>query len=327
VATVREGDLELLQEIARFEDSHDMEQEFRIGWCWRHVRIWPGTLSRLFKEGYLENVFRSNSYTGYRLSELGRALVFEARAAEQPEPCEAHNNEEAELPDDLFRDIIGHEEVKELLRAALQAEKPVHVLLAGPPALAKTLFLWDIERAYRERAIWLVGSATSKAGLWDVVAERQPWVLLIDELDKMNAADTAALLSMMEGGRLVRAKRGRNLSMEQPVRVFAACNRLQALSPELKSRFAIRTLSPYSRSDFLTVVKAVLLRREEITQGMAEEIARRLDGKSQDVRDAIRVARLARQLGVERAIALLGLGEGELPKLSPSGEGVTPWWA
>ena len=52
-----------------------MEKEYRIGWCWRHVRIWPATLSRLFKDGYLENVFRSNSYTGYKLSEKGKALV------------------------------------------------------------------------------------------------------------------------------------------------------------------------------------------------------------------------------------------------------------
>ena len=29
---MKEGDLELLQEIARFEDSHDMEKEFKIGW-------------------------------------------------------------------------------------------------------------------------------------------------------------------------------------------------------------------------------------------------------------------------------------------------------
>jgi Holliday junction DNA helicase RuvB len=38
---------------------------------------------------------------------------------------------------------------------------------------------------------------------------------------------------------------------------------------------------------------------------LAEEIAKRLDGKTQDVRDAVRVARLAPQLGVEKAIKLL----------------------
>ena len=72
---MKEGDIELLSEIARFEESVDTEREYKIGWSWRHVRIWPSTLSRLFKDGYLENIFRSNSYTGYRLSELGRAVV------------------------------------------------------------------------------------------------------------------------------------------------------------------------------------------------------------------------------------------------------------
>ncbi|MDD5501446.1 MAG: MoxR family ATPase [Candidatus Omnitrophica bacterium] len=299
---MKEGDLELLFEIAKFEDSQNMD-ELRMGWSWRHVRIWPATLSRLFKDGYLENVFRSNSYTGYRLSDLGKKLAagVETEASKEvpSEPIPA---------DGLFGDIIGHEDVKELLIACLLAEKPVHVLLAGPPALAKTLFLWDIERAAGERAIWLVGSATSKAGLWDLVAERQPQIILIDELDKMNAADTAALLSMMEGGRLVRAKKGRELDLSNPLRVIAASNRLHMLSPELRSRFAIRQMNPYRRNEYLIVVKGVLVRRENLEQELAEEIANRLDGLSQDVRDAVRVARLAPQLGVEKAIKLLGVG-------------------
>ena len=300
---MKEGDLELLNEIANFENSQDLEKEFKIGWSWRHVRIWPATLNRLFKDGYLENVFKSNSYTGYRLSELGKAIVSQREEVEAPQP------EKLTPPDDLFEDVIGHGAVKELLVASLTAEKPVHVLLAGPPALAKTLFLWDIERAGGEKAIWLVGSATSKAGLWDLVAHRQPFVLLIDELDKMNAADTAALLSMMEGGRLVRAKKGRELDLEHQIRVVAATNRLDVLSPELKSRFAIRRLTPYDRSEYLTVVKGVLVRREEVPAELAEEIAQRLDGRTQDVRDAVRVARLAPQLGVDKAVRLLLAGD------------------
>ena len=298
---MKEGDIELLNEIANFEDSHDMEKEFKIGWSWRHVRIWPATLNRLFKDGYLDNVFKSNSYTGYRLTELGRAVAGNKEDTKAKTP----QNQKLSLPDDLFDDIIGHEEIKELLRASLLAEKPVHVLLAGPPALAKTLFLWDIERAGGERAIWLVGSATSKAGLWDLVAERQPQVLLIDELDKMNAADTAALLSMMEGGRLVRAKKGRELDLSHPLWVIAATNRITGLSPELLSRFAVRNIQAYSRSDFLTVVKGVLVRREDVALELAEQIANKLDGRTQDVRDAVRVARLSPQLDVEKATRLL----------------------
>jgi Holliday junction DNA helicase RuvB len=279
-----------------------MKNDFTIGWGWRHVRIWPGTLSRLFKEGYLENVFRSNSHTGYRLSELGRAAV---SGSLQEAPAEPTTDEQLSIAESMFSDIIGHEDVKELLVACLLADRPVHVLLAGPPALAKSLFLWDIERATGDRAVWLVGSATSKAGLWDMVAERQPQVLLIDELDKMNAADTAALLSMMEGGRLVRAKRGRELDLSNQLRVVAASNRLGMLSPELRSRFAIRTLSAYSREDFLTVVRGVLSSREKLGAQVAAEIAGHLDGRTHDVRDAIRVARLAPRLGVVRAIELL----------------------
>lgn len=298
--------MELISEIARFEASVDMEKEYRIGWSWRHVRIWPATLSRLFKDGYLDNVFRSNSFTGYKLSEKAKALFLahqqEASAESQSEPL-------VELGDDIFSDIIGHQEVKDLLTATLLAEKPVHVMLTGPPALAKTLFLWDIEQTFGEQAIWLVGSATSKAGLWDLVAEREPRILLIDEIDKMNAVDMAALLTMMEGGRLVRAKRGRELDIHNPLKVIAASNRMEKLSPELRSRFAVRRLNPYSRSEFLTVVKGVLVRKESLSSELAEEIAKKLDGRSQDVRDAIRIARLAPHVGVEKAIQLLLGGE------------------
>ena len=90
---------------------------------------------------------------------------------------------------------------------------------------------------------------------------------------------------------------------------MAASNRFEMLSPELRSRFAIRQMNPYSRTEYLTVVKGVLVRRENLSSELADEIARKLDGRSQDVRDAIRVARLAPQLGVERAVSLL-LGEG-----------------
>ena len=84
---------------------------------------------------------------------------------------------------------------------------------------------------------------------------------------------------------------------------------MEKLSPELRSRFAIRKLNPYSRSEFLTVVKGVLVRKESLSIELAEEIAKKLDGRSQDVRDAIRIARLAPHVGVEKAIKLLLGGE------------------
>jgi Holliday junction DNA helicase RuvB len=300
---VKETNIELLKQIAKVEDGLDPNSlTAKLGWRSRDVGIWPGTLTKLRMRGFITDFYESNSYHGYKLTETARALI---SGTSLPSPAETPQDGKLSLPDDMFEDIIGHPEVKDLLRASLLAEKPVHVLLTGPPALAKTLFLWDIERAAGERAVWLVGSATSKAGLWDLVAERQPRILEIDELDKMNAADTAALLSMMETGRLVRAKKGRELDITHLVWVVAATNTLYGLSPELLSRFAVRKIEAYSRPEYQKVVKGVLVHRENIEPELAEEIAQRLDGRSQDVRDAVRVARLTNQLGVEKAIKLL----------------------
>jgi Holliday junction DNA helicase RuvB len=52
------------------------------------------------------------------------------------------------------------------------------------------------------------------------------------------------------------------------------------------------------------VVKVILERDEGCTLGEATLIAQQLVGRSQDIRDAIRVARLARRRGVTRAIDL-----------------------
>ncbi|MDD4987104.1 MAG: AAA family ATPase [Dehalococcoidales bacterium] len=298
----QENDFEHLKKIADFEDTHDMS-EFRIGWFHHHVRIGGTTLHNLFLKGYLDIVSRSSSHTGYRLTDLGKQLIISARNDE------AVADDDTPIPTEgLFEDIVGHDEVKELLVACLLAEKPVHVLLSGPPALAKSVFLWDIERAAGSKARWLIGSSSSFTGVWDDVAKYRPKILLIDELDKMKAVDIACLLSLMEGGRLVRAKKGRELDIEIPVRVVAASNVLRMLSPELKSRFAIRRLPPYSRPEYMRVVRGVLVRREGLTPELADEIARRLDGISQDVRHAIRAARLAPQKGVARAIKLLDIG-------------------
>jgi len=92
--------------------------------------------------------------------------------------------------------------------------------------------------------------------------------------------------------------------VEMDCRVVAASNTLR-LPPELLSRFAIRRLRSYTAEEFRQVVVGLLQRREELNQVTAEEIARALSGRTQDVRDAVRVARLAGQLGVKRAVELL----------------------
>jgi len=168
-----------------------------------------------------------------------------------------------------------------------------------------TLFLLDIERAGGGASMWLIGSATSRAGLWDAVADRKPRWLLVDELDKMVAVDQSALLSIMERGRIVRAKVGRELDETINCWVIGTANRINKMPPELLSRFAVYQLGIYTPSEYQEVVKSVLANQEGIDEDSAFRIATKLFGKTNDVRDGIRVARLSKRVGVDRAVELL----------------------
>ena len=51
----------------------------------------------------------------------------------------------------IFDAIVGYDDVKELFEMAIRAERPVHLLIVGPPASAKSLFmnsLTKLERSY-----------------------------------------------------------------------------------------------------------------------------------------------------------------------------------
>jgi len=104
--------------------------------------------------------------------------------------------------------------------------------------------------------------------------------------------------------RINRGSKGRVADETLDCRLVAASNTLR-LPPELLSRFAIRRLHPYTTQEFRDVVVGLLQRWEGLDQAMASAVARALDGRTQDVRDAVRVARLADQVGVKRAVELL----------------------
>ena len=296
--------LEALVRIHEYEERVPADKR-ALGWTWQDVKVHSATLNALLLADMLDIVFKSNSMTGYQLTEKGKAAAVSTDAAGE----ELDDDELVIIPDTIFSPIVGHDNVKRLLGAALRAPKPVHVLLLGPPALAKSLFLWDVEQVYGGRALWVIGSALSQAGLWDLVSERRPQVILIDELDKLRGPDQAALLSLMEGGRLTRAKAGgRRLEIQTEPLVLAAANRTTGLSGELLSRFAVREVLPYNTEQFKQVVRQVLVTREGLDEKTAEEVSAALQGLTQDVRDAIRVARLAGTLDVNEAVELLGLG-------------------
>jgi hypothetical protein len=69
----------------------------------------------------------------------------------------------------LFDDIIGFEDVKALFKMAIKAERPVHLLLYGPPSSGKSLFMSSLTRL--ERSYYAVGSSSTKSGIFDYLFE------------------------------------------------------------------------------------------------------------------------------------------------------------
>jgi Holliday junction DNA helicase RuvB len=87
---------------------------------------------------------------------------------------------------------------------AILAERPVHLLLCGPPASAKLLFMRSLTRL--DRRYYTVGSSCTKSGIFDYLFEYRRRYFIIDELEKLNKKDQASLLNLMESGILTGLK-------------------------------------------------------------------------------------------------------------------------
>ena len=98
----------------------------------------------------------------------------------------------------LFNDIIGYNDVKRLFRMALDSDEQSHILLSGPPASAKTMFLESLIKL--KSSYFVDGASTTKSGLIDCLFLNSPKYLLIDAIDKMSTKDQAMLLNLMETG-------------------------------------------------------------------------------------------------------------------------------
>jgi len=198
----------------------------------------------------------------------------------------------------LFDEVVGYDDVKDLFVKALRMYGdglPVHFLMVGPPASAKTAFLLCLAKL--KRSLYVLGSRVSRAGLSGVLIENKPRVLLIDELDKMDGRDYAVLLSLCESGRVVECLHRRFRVADLETLVFASANELAKIPSELLSRFTILRFKEYSQQEFMKIVRNLLVKRERIKPRLARYIGKCVWNHlhSKDVRDAIRLARLVRK--------------------------------
>jgi MoxR-like ATPase len=101
--------------------------------------------------------------------------------------------------EDVFDDIIGHEHIKRLFGLALRSQGANHILLSGPPASAKTMFLLSLRRHLKD-SDFIDGENATKAGIIDYLFNNHAPYLLLDEIDKMSPRDQTFLLNLMETG-------------------------------------------------------------------------------------------------------------------------------
>jgi len=287
---MKEGDIKILRELAQYEATIDFSKPgAELGWEWRDVRKSSATLTRLFLEGYLDNPYKSNSCTGYLLSNKAKELLEVGGLEEEEYTIER----ELSVPDDLFEVVEGYDDIKDLLLRVIKNESQVHILFAGVPSSAKTMFLVEISRL---GVPYILGSQSTKAGIAEVLFDTRPGILLIDEVDRIGSKDIAVLLSLMETGIVSETKHGKQREVKLNTKVLATSNTTR-MAPELLSRFMILRFRPYTREEFITVATNVLIKREAVDDALASYIAHRaweIYPGYADPRQAVRVARLAK---------------------------------
>jgi len=268
----------------------------------------PWFMRVLVDRGLVEVLYRSRSATCYgipdtTLEAIEQVLTGGVEEAEEvgappPEPSA-----------DMFSDIVGLDDVKELVVRVLRSEKPVHLLLVGPPASAKTMILEAISKHYNV-PILLAGSST-KAGLRDYIAENSPEIMLIDELDKVsNPLDLSVLLTWMESQRLTITMGRKKAFIKCPrvCKVIAAANRTDKIPPELLSRFVVVTFRQYTEEEVRTICLNILTKKEGVSEEMAKVIVDAVINElgSRDPRNCVKIARIAKSPEeVEKVVATM----------------------
>ena len=193
----------------------------------------------------------------------------------------------------LFESVIGYGDIKKLFQMSLSSDKPVHILLVGPPASAKTLFMLECLRL--ERSYFTLGSHSTKSGMLDYLFDKRPRYLIVDEIEHMPMKDQTALLSLMETGIVAETKFQKTRNTHLKTWVFATSNATDRMLTPLLSRFVVLHFKKYSFGTFQEISVQVLGRegvQPDVAAAIAAAVWTKL--KSKDIRDCIKIGRLAK---------------------------------
>lgn len=213
-------------------------------------------------------------------------------------------------PKDIFYSILGHEDIKELLKSITHSSAPVHINLQGPPDTGKTAIVKCLFAAYPQLTIAIEGTYVTVAGLIQAFVDKpKAKFLIINEIEKSPKDVRAALLEILENGTISKTTKTETFNIHHPIWLIATCNQIKVMEktqPELLSRMIVKTLHAYTPEQFLKVAKFRVV-REGVTAEVAEYIAQVvLERFGTQVRKAVALARLAKTIqDVDRNIELI----------------------
>jgi replication-associated recombination protein RarA len=240
------------------------------------------------------NVYQfSGLNTLLKLRELTLDKLFIRRDEELNQP--AHK----EPPEGrFFSSIYGYWDIKKLLMRAIISRESISILLCGPPASSKTIFLMEMMKGL-DNSCYTDCTNTTGAGLVDKLFNNDIQYLLLDEAEKLSKKDQNVLLNVLETGMLIETKVSKTRTKQiKNLKVFATTNNVEALSPPLRSRFMEFHLPEYTFDQFCEIARRLLSKRFGHSNQVADEIAAAVwnEMNSKDIRDVLSIAKLVRSI-------------------------------
>ena len=217
----------------------------------------------------------------------------ELPAVMEENTIDLHTRDSYPRSGEIFSTIVGYNDVKKIFELSINSQKPVHILLVGPPASAKTLFMLECMKL--ERSYFTIGSHSTRSGMLDYLFESRPRYLIVDEIEHMGIKDQTGAEVRRPSYAISETKLQKTRNTQLKTWVFATSNGTQRMLTPLLSRFVTLHFKQYKFDNFHEVASHIL-----VQEGVGSQLASRIANavwskmKSKDIRDCLKIGRLAK---------------------------------